>query len=84
MATNVMKVSNSETASALSSDAVHAALVYTQWSKVQSLRERKKIEIDGQSLEIPSVVAVARQVIGGALIVTLTLIPPQARLRAES
>lgn len=63
MATNAMKESDSKTAPALSSDAVHAALVYAQWSKVQSLRERKKIEIDGQSLEIPSVVAVARQVI---------------------
>lgn len=55
--------SDSTTGSATASGALHAVRIYTQWSQLQSLIQRKSIVIDGESLSIPSLVAVARLVI---------------------
>lgn len=63
MVTGVIQGSNSTTASATASGALHAARIYAQWSQLQSLIQRKNIVIDGESLSIPSLIAVARLVI---------------------
>lgn len=65
MVTNLAQEPNSNTVSHLSGDALHAALAYAQWFKIQSLRHGKKMEINGKSLKTSSIVAIARQVIGG-------------------
>lgn len=62
MVTGMIPEPDSTTASATASGALHAARVYTQWSQLQSLIQRKNIIIDGESLSIPSLVAVARLV----------------------
>lgn len=63
MVTSMIPESNSTTASATDNGALHAARIYAQWSQLQSLIQRKNIIIDGESLSIPSLVAVARLVI---------------------
>lgn len=63
MVTANIPESDSMTASATASGALHAVRIYAQWSQLQSLIPRKSIIIDGKSLSIPSLIAVARFVI---------------------
>lgn len=60
MVTDMIPESDSATASASAVGALHAARVYAQWTQLQSLIQRKNIKLDGESLSIPSLVAVAR------------------------
>lgn len=63
MVTGMIPESDSTMTSATAIGAFHAARIYAQWSQLQSLIQRKKIIIDGESLNIPGLVAVARLVI---------------------
>lgn len=63
MVTSMIPESDSTTTSATASSALHSARTFAQWSQLQSLIRRKNIVIDGESLSISGLVAVARLVI---------------------
>lgn len=63
MVTSMIPGPDSTTVSATASGALHASRIYAQWSQLQNLIRRKNIIIDGESLSIPILVAVARLVI---------------------
>lgn len=58
----IIPESDSTTGSVTASGALHAVRIHAQWSQLQSLIQEKRIVIDGGSLNIPSLVAVARLV----------------------
>jgi hypothetical protein len=41
----------------------HASLAYELWSKLQDLTKEKEFEINGETLDIPSVVATSRYIV---------------------